>query len=97
MNSKFNSTIICQLVEDALPTPEFLWNVTLNGTDFNLTFERNVYYENDSLRLIGPIELDLMSTLDVECHVSNIFGNDTAITSISLCGKSMRTNNCHIN
>jgi lipoprotein NlpI len=90
MSSMFHSTIICQLEEDSLPSPEFLWNITLNETEFNnLTFERNVFYENDSLRLIGPIKLDLMSTLNVECHVSNIFGNDTAITSISLCGKSM--------
>jgi hypothetical protein len=89
MSSMFHSIIICQLEEDALPSPEFLWNVTLNGTEFNLRVERNIFYENDCLRLIGPIKLDLMSTLDVECHVSNIFGNDTAITSISLCGKSV--------
>ena len=90
------SIITCQLEEDVLPTPEFLWNITVNGTDsevnFNLlTFERDFYYENDSLRLVGPINLDLTSTLslDIECYVSNMFGNDTATTSISLCGKAM--------
>jgi hypothetical protein len=74
MNSKFNSTIICQLIEDALPTPEFLWNVTLiNGTEFNSTFASNLYYENaSSLRIIGPIKLDLTSTLDIVCHVSEL-------------------------
>ncbi len=88
MNSKFYSTIICRLEEDALPTPEFLWNVTLNGTEFNSTFASNLYYENGrSLRIIGPIKLDRTSTLDIICHVSNIFGIDTATTSVSLCGK----------
>ena len=70
MSSKFHSIITCQLEEDALPTPEFLWNITVNGTELNLTLERNFYYENDSLRLIGPIKLDLNSTLslDIECY-----------------------------
>ena len=92
MSSRFNSTIICQLLEDALPPPEFLWNVTINGTKFNSTFSINVYYEfkNDSLRLLGPIKLDNSSTLDIMCHASNIFGNDTATTSIGLCSKCMR-------
>ena len=91
MSSKFHSIITCQLERDALPTPEFLWNIIVNGTEFNLTFERGFYYENDSLWLIGPMELDLTSilSLDIECYVSNIFGNDTATTSISLCGKAM--------
>ena len=93
MSSKFHSIITCQLEGDALPTPEFLWNITVNGTEFNITFERGFYYENDSLWLIGPMELDLTSTLslDIECYVSNIFGNDTATTSISLCGKACST------
>ena len=91
MSSKFHSIITCQLEEDALPTPEFLWNITVNGTEFNFTFERGFYYKNDSLRLIGPIKFDLSSTLslDIECYVSNMFGNDTATTSISLCGKAL--------
>ena len=98
MSSKFHSIITCQLEGDALPTPEFLWNVTVNGTDsevkFNLlSFERDFYYENDSLRFVGPINFDLTSTLslDIECYVSNMFGNDTATTSISLCGKACIT------
>ena len=86
----FNSTIICQLVEDALPPPEILWNVTINGTEFNLTFSSNFYYDNDTLRLVGPIKLDNSSALDIMCHASNIFGNDTATTSISLCSKCMQ-------
>ena len=87
MSSKFHSIITCQLEEDALPTPEFLWNITFNGTEFNITFERSFYYIR---RLIGPIKLDITSTLslDIECFVSNMFGNDTATTSISLCGKA---------
>ena len=89
MSSRFDSTIICQLVEDALPTPEFLWNITVNGTEFISTFTNNFYYENDSLRLIGPINLDHTSTLDIVCHVSNLFGDDTMTTSINLCGKFM--------
>ena len=89
MSSRFHSTIICQLAEDALPTPEFLWNNTVNGTEFNSSFTNNFYYENDSLRLIGPINLDHTSTLDIVCHVSNLFGDDTMTTSISLCGKFM--------
>ena len=89
MSSKFNSTIICQLVEEALPSPGFLWNANLNGTEFNLTFSSSFYYDNDTLRLVGPIKLDNFSTLDIVCHVSNIFGNDTATTSISLCSTSM--------
>ena len=88
----FNSTIICQLVEDALPPPEILWNVTINGAEFNLISSSNVYYgfKNDSLRLLGNITLDNSSTLDIMCHASNIFGNDTATTSISLCSKCMQ-------
>ena len=91
MSSKFHSIITCQLEEDALPIPVFLWNITFNGTEFNLTFERNFCNKNDSLRLIGPIKFDHTSTLslDIECYVSNMFGNDTATTSISLCGKAM--------
>ena len=96
MSSKFHSIITCQLEGDALPSPEFLWNITVNGTDsevnFNLlTVERDFYYENDSLRLVGPINFDFTSTLrlDIECYVSNMFGNDTATTSISLCGKAI--------
>ena len=96
MSDRFNSTIICQLVEDALPPPEFLWNITKNGTEFiNLTFSSNFYHDNDTLRLVGPIKLDNSSTLDIVCHVSNIFGNDTAITSISLCSKSMIVKLCY--
>ena len=90
MSSKFHSIITCQLEGDALPIPEFLWNITVNGTEDNLTFKRSFYYENDNLRLVGPIKLDLTTlSLDIECYVSNIFGNDTATTSISLCGKAM--------
>ena len=96
MSSNFHSIITCQLERDALPIPEFLWNINENGTDSEvnfdlLTFKRDFYYENDSLRLIGPIRLDLTSTLslNIECYVSNMFGNDTATTSISLCGKAM--------
>ena len=90
MSSKFHSIITCQLEEDALPKPEFLWNITFNGTEFDITFDRKFYHKDDSRRLIGPIKLDLTSTLnlDVECFVSNMFGNDTATTSVSLCGKA---------
>ena len=89
MSSRLNSTIVCKLVEEALPPPEFVWNVILNGTEVNLISSSNFYYENDTLRLIGPIKLDNTSTIDIMCDVSNIFGIDTATTSISLCGKSL--------
>ena len=86
MSTVFYSSITCELIQTALPQPEFLWNVTLNGTELSSS---NVYCENDTLTLIGPIKLDNTSTLDVTCDVSNIFGSDSAITSISLCSRFM--------
>ena len=89
MSSGFYSSIICQLLEEALPPPEFVLSVTLNRAEFTNLSSSNFYHENDSLtlRLVGPINLDNTSTLDVRCDVSNEFGNDTTTTSISLCGK----------
>ena len=81
MSTSFHSTITCQLVEDPIPPPDFVWNVTLKGTELTSNSE----YENDILVLTGPIRLD---TLEVICDVSNDFGSDTANTSISLCSKS---------
>ena len=88
MSTGFYSSITCELIETALPPPEFLWNVTLNGTEFNLS-SSNAYPENDTLTLIGPINIDNTSTFDVICDVSNIFGSDSATTSISLCSRFM--------
>ena len=65
MSSKFHSIITCQLEGDALPTPEFLWNITVNGTEFN---SRDFHYENDNLSLTGPIKLDLTSTLSLDMY-----------------------------
>ena len=84
MSTGFRSFIVCRLAEIALPLPEFLWNVTLNGTALPSS---NVYHENDTLALIGPISLNDTSTLDVICDVSNIFGIDSATTTISLCSR----------
>ena len=86
MSTSFSSSIICQLKEDPIPPPEFLWNVTLNGIDLAIPSD-NLYYENGTLNLTGPIMLDNTLILDVICHVSNTFGSDTANTSIRLCGK----------
>ena len=85
MSTNFSSIIICLLEEEPIPPAEFVWNVTLDGTDL----DDNVYfYENGTLNLTGPVTVDnTSSTIDVICHVSNIFGSDTANTSISLCGK----------
>ena len=77
----FQSTIICQLEQDPIPAPDFVWNVTLNGTQLPSD------YENGTLNLTGPITLDNTSRIYVICDVSNIFGSDTANTSISLCSK----------
>ena len=86
MSTSFSSSIICQLEEDPIPPPEFVWNVTLNGTDLEIPSD-NLYYENGTLNFTGPITLDNTLILDVICHVSNVFGSDTANTSIRLCGK----------
>ena len=86
MSTEFYSYITCELVETAIPPPEFLWNVTLNGTELSSS---NVYPKNDTLTLIGPINLGNTSTLDVICDVSNIFGSDSLTTFISLCSRFM--------
>ena len=83
MSTSFHSTITCLLVRDAIPPPDFRWNVTLNGTELTSNSE----YVNDTLFLTGPIGLDNTSTLEVICEVSNDFGSDSANTSISLCSK----------
>ena len=80
----FRSTIICRLEEDPIPEPEFVWNVTLNGTELPLD------YENGTLYLTGPIKLDNTSRIYVICDVSNPFGSDIANISISLCGKFIK-------
>ena len=80
----FQSIIICQLERDPIPAPDFMWNVTLNGIELH---SDNVYYENGTLNLTGPIRLDNTSRIYVICDVTNDFGSDTANTSISLCSK----------
>ena len=80
----FQSTIICRLEEDPIPEPEFMWNVTLNGTELPLD---SVYYENGTLNLNGTTMLDNTSAVNVICNVSNIFGWDIANTIITPCGK----------
>ena len=88
MSMGFYSSITCELIEIALPPPEFLWNITLNGTEVNSS---NIYNpENSTITLIGPIKLYNDSTLDVICDVSNEFGSDSAMTSINLCSKFIR-------
>ena len=84
MSAWFYSSITCQLVENVLPSPQFLWNITLGGAELPSS---NVHYENDTLTLIGPIKLNNTSTLDVICDVSNIFGSDSEATTISLCSR----------
>ena len=86
MSTSFSSSIICQLEEDPIPPPEFVWNVTLNGTDVEILSD-NLNYENDTINLTGPITLNNTLILDVICHVYNTFGSDTANTAIRLCGK----------
>jgi hypothetical protein len=80
----FHSTITCELEEVPIPQPEFIWNVMLNGIELP---SDNVWYENGTLNLTGPIILDSTSTIYVICDVSNAFGDDIANTSICLCGK----------
>ena len=93
MNTGFSSIITCELVETAIPPPEFLWNITLNGTELSSgNISLNIYPENDTLTLNGSIKLDSTMTLDVICDVLNIFGSDSATTSISLCSKFMHYN-----
>jgi hypothetical protein len=85
----FHSTITCELEEVPIPTPEFVWNVTLNGKEL---LSDNVLYENGTLNLTGPItDLNSTSKIYVICDVSNTFGDDIANTSISLCGKFIET------
>ena len=83
----FHSTITCHLEEDPIPTPEFVWNVTLNGielTSDNVT----VWYENGTLNLTGSmLTLDSTSTIYIICNVSNNFGVNIANSSIRLCSK----------
>ena len=86
----FHSTITCQLEEDPIPAPEFVWNVTLNGIELP---SDNVWYENGTLNLTGPITFDNTSIIYVICDVSNTFGDDIANTSIRLCGKLNRSLN----
>ena len=93
VNTSFHLTINCPLTQVPQPLPDFQWNVTLNGIDLcceELTsFGLSAYTENDTFTLNGTVSIgfDQMSTLDIICEVSNIFGNDTANTSISLCSK----------
>ena len=92
VNTTFQSTINCPLTQKPQLEPYFQWTVTLNGT--NLSYEEitsfglSVYANNGTFNLNGTISIDQTSTLVVTCEVSNIFGNDTETTSISLCGKS---------
>lgn len=81
MSDSFRSLITCHLEREAIPTPEFLWNYTLELNSFNIS------HENDTLTLTGPINLGNTSALDITCNVSNTFGSDTANTSITVCGK----------
>lgn len=87
----FNSTITCRLERPVpIPAPEYVWNVTLNGIELP---SDNVWYENGTLNLTGPVTLNNTSTIYVICDVSNIFGGDKANTSIRLCSKL----NCSLN
>ena len=92
MTSNFHSTINCSLRTPLLQV-NISWNVTLNGRDLlddeMSTFGLSVYDENDILILNGTINIDQASTLDITCEVSNIHGNDTRKTSISLCSKCL--------
>ena len=90
VSTSFHLTINCPLIQEPQPLPDFQWNVTLNGTEILLDDqELSVLTENGSLTLNGTVNIgfDQTSTLDVTCEVSNIFGNDTVNTSISLCRK----------
>ena len=98
--AKFHSVIMCPLVREPLPLPRFKWKLALNEIELNFSninqyglsvwINRSIL-DNDTLSLNGTlvVGLDQNSTLYVTCDVSNTFGNDTDVTSIRLCSKSI--------
>ena len=95
VHTSFHSKIVCPLVQEPLPPPEFQWRITLNESDLTLNFDDiavyvdRTYRDSDTLIFSGTVFTELNSVLNVTCDVSNSFGNDTGTTSISLCGKSI--------
>ena len=95
--SFFQLMINCSLIQDPQPPPEFRWTLTYNSTNLSLNSEDNimyhhglsVYQENETLTLNGALldGLDGDLRIYITCNVSNIYGNDSRSTSISLCGK----------
>ena len=88
-NSYF--TVTCSLQYPVSPQPEFQFSIFQNDTSLLDTyalanFTRTISESEKSLSMNGNVLPDELG-ITIVCHVSNINGNDTARTVITLCRK----------
>ena len=97
MNSPFQTTVMCHLENEPLPSPEFYWSIFYNDTEVDLHGlpSLQVFNRSDMLHLSGKVELGNNVSLSITCTVDNEYGNDTETTLISLCGEKAMAGQIH--
>lgn len=80
-------SISCTLQYPVNPVPRFQFFVTQNSTQLGDIYPENVTSETSRILTVNQ-SFSLSEGIEVVCNVSNIYGSDSVVTSVRICGKT---------